>query len=319
MNVASTVRRGIERWTAPTVPAHLARNWRAPDTEGLVVLESAFEATGYRTDGTETGAADHVSGRLELARRDIVPWLDDAVRLSGATVLEIGCGTGSTTVALAEQGAAVVGLDLLPERVEIARARCAAHGVRAQVDVANAADLPGRYAGREIDLVVLSAVLEHMTLDERLAAMAASWRMLRPGAHWCVLDTPNRLWVHDRHTAHLPFFHWLPDELAVRYADRSRRPEVAALAATPVPDAVADLARQGRGVSYHEFELAMAPLDELEVVSTLPTYRDRRSAARRLLRTLAPERRVERLLRSAGPPAPGAFFQESLNLVLRRS
>ena len=44
----------------------------------------------------------HVRERLESDRRLVVPWLDDAKPLHGQQILEIGCGTGSSTIALAE-------------------------------------------------------------------------------------------------------------------------------------------------------------------------------------------------------------------------
>jgi 2-polyprenyl-3-methyl-5-hydroxy-6-metoxy-1,4-benzoquinol methylase len=302
----------------PAVPPHLEQRWLPVDDSQRDQLVALLEEEGYAVDGSTSGLADHVEGRLDAIRRDVVPWLDDSVGLEGATVLEIGCGTGSSTVAIAEQGARVVGIDLRPDRVEIARARCAAHGLDADLQVANAVDLPTMYADLDADLVVFSAVLEHMTLDERLETMAGSWRMLRPGASWCVMDTPNRLWVYDGHTAHLPFFHWLPDDLAVRYAARSARAEVAALGPEPTPEAVEQLARQGRGVSYHEFDISVGPVGDLEVVSTLTGYRDRRSRARRTLRRMRPDRRVERVLRGVGPPLHPGFYEQGLNLVLRK-
>ena len=62
-----------------------------------------------------------------------------------------------------------------------------------------------------------------MVHEERLQAIADTWTMLRPGDLWCVIETPNRLWHTDTHTALLPFYHWLPDDLAFKYARFSQR------------------------------------------------------------------------------------------------
>ncbi len=264
------------------------------------------------------GLADDTEGRLQVFRENVVPWLDAVLPLDGAEILEIGCGRGSSTVALAEQGARVTGIDILPERIEVARTRCEVYGTAAEFHVVDAVGVDDLFGDRDFDLVIFFAALEHMTLDERLAAMAAAWRMLRPGRCWCVIDTPNRLWVYDGHTAHLPFFHWLPDELALRYIRNSPRPELAEFGADPGGRSVVELARHGRGVSYHEFELAMAHPGELDVVDTLSSYRSRTSPAWRLLRQANPARRVERLLRRTGPAMHPGFFEESLDLVIRK-
>src|SRR5947207_646218 len=67
------------------------------------------------------------------------------------------------------------------------------------------------------------ASLEHLTLEERLQAMKRTWQMLSPGGLWCAIEIPNRLWYYDSHTSQLPFFMWLPDELAFAYSRFSPR------------------------------------------------------------------------------------------------
>jgi magnesium-protoporphyrin O-methyltransferase len=44
--------------------------------------------------------------------------------LSGMRILDAGCGTGAKSVALAERGAEVVAIDISPELIKIAQARC---------------------------------------------------------------------------------------------------------------------------------------------------------------------------------------------------
>lgn len=46
------------------------------------------------------------------------------VDLTGLRVLDAGCGTGAKAVALAERGAQVVAIDISPELIKIAKARC---------------------------------------------------------------------------------------------------------------------------------------------------------------------------------------------------
>lgn len=59
-------------------------------------------------------------GRAEM-RRTLAGWLPDD--LKGARVLDAGCGTGALSVELAARGAHVVGIDLSPKLVALARER----------------------------------------------------------------------------------------------------------------------------------------------------------------------------------------------------
>ena len=49
--------------------------------------------------------------------------------------------------------------------------------------------------------------------------------VVKPDGAIVVCETPNRLIYFDHHTAQMPFFHLLPDELALDYYPRSRRPD----------------------------------------------------------------------------------------------
>jgi SAM-dependent methyltransferase len=56
--------------------------------------------------------------------------------------LELGCGTGTNSVWLAEQGFEVTGIDLAPLAVEQAKKRASAAGVKAHFAVADVLNLP---------------------------------------------------------------------------------------------------------------------------------------------------------------------------------
>ena len=80
---------------------------------------------------------------------------------------------------------------------------------------ANVSEIRQVFGGRRFDLVIFLASLEHMTLEERIEVIGSTWEMLLPQGLWCLVETPNRLWYFDQHTSRLPFFHWLPDDLAL--------------------------------------------------------------------------------------------------------
>lgn len=150
----------------------------------------------------------HLHLRLANDRRFVIPWLNATRNLKAMRILEIGCGTGSSTVALAEQGAQVVAIDIDAPALEVARERCRAHGVVADIREANAEKL---IEFQPVDAVLYFATLEHMNHLERMRSLADAWSILPVGGLLAIIETPNRLWFIDQHTSRLPFYNWLPD------------------------------------------------------------------------------------------------------------
>ncbi|KRF16759.1 SAM-dependent methyltransferase [Nocardioides sp. Soil797] len=66
--------------------------------------------------------------------------LDDVLPAEPVRVLDVGCGTGSLSVLLAEAGHHVHGIDFAPEMVARARAKASDAGVSATFDIGDAAD-----------------------------------------------------------------------------------------------------------------------------------------------------------------------------------
>ena len=100
-------------------------------------------------------------------------------------VLEIGCGTGEVTAALAARAESVLGLDLSPEMVAAARERCAG---AANVDLVLADALTHPLPREHFDLVVSIATLHHLPLAPMLARARDA---LRPGGLLWILDLPR--------------------------------------------------------------------------------------------------------------------------------
>jgi SAM-dependent methyltransferase len=248
----------------------------------------------------------------------IIPWLDRTRRLPGVRVCEIGCGTGISALALAEQGAIVTGLDLSPESVRTARDRLARHRLDATFVVANGADIRGALEPEAFDWIIYWATLEHMTLDERLKSLAAAWDHLDSGGLLTVVETPNRLWFFDSHTSRLPFFMWLPDELAYRTSSDSERIGFGDVYTDTELTHLADFLRRGRGVSYHEFDVALGKRSHDCVVSCLQLERRRRSPLRRLGWRLSRAGRYESILASVAPTLPRCYLQPMLYVTLQK-
>ena len=311
---------------AAPIPAHLERNFRSldPAAEAQLresLLEHYFAASPPGYLDTEIGRKDleaHQFHRLSRNRRVIVPWLDHARSLAGARILEIGCGTGASTVALAEQGAEVIGVDIDEAALATARDRARIHAQRATFVSCNATSVAERFAGERFDFIIFFAALEHMTHEERLGSMASTWALLPKGGLWVVIETPNRLWYFDAHTALLPFFHWLPEDLAFKYTRFSPRTNFREIYREDGPERRQHFLRRGRGVSFHEFELAIGPAAELEVVSSLHQFGQRRRLLPSLRRVGAAQS-YRALLARVGPAGVHeGFYQEDLDLILRK-
>ncbi len=311
---------------AAAIPAHLERNFRPLDPAAQAQLRRSLiehyfadSPPGYLD--TEIGRKDleaHQFHRLARNRRVIVPWLDQAFPLKGARILEIGCGTGASTVALAEQGAEVIGVDIDEPAMAAARDRARLHGERATFVSCNATEVAERFAGERFDLIIYFAALEHMTHEERLESMAGTWAMLPSGGLWVVIETPNRLWYFDGHTALLPFFHWLPEDLAFKYARFSQRTNFREIYREDGQERRQHFLRRGRGVSFHEFELAIGPAAQLEVASSLHHFEKRRRLLPSLRRASTAQSYRQLLARLGPPGVHEGFYQEDLDLILRK-
>jgi S-adenosylmethionine-dependent methyltransferase len=296
----------------------LHRNYFPRQIWGEVAIST--EAWVATAEGRED-LQDHLDRRLNSFRNKLIPWLDAARPLLGARILEIGCGTGASTVALAEQGATVTAIDIDEPSLRVAEERCAAHNVQCELVHANGAGARKFLEREPYDFVIFFACLEHMTHVERLEAMHDTWHALPRGALWCVIETPNRLWPFDDHTSRLPFFNWLPDELAFAYSRFSPREPLRSSYRTLSADSMESFLRHGRGVSFHEFDMAIADSATLDVVSSLPLWSKQRGllGLRELARRYKRKSRLERTLAAFRPDIHLGFFQPFLDLIIRKS
>jgi 2-polyprenyl-3-methyl-5-hydroxy-6-metoxy-1,4-benzoquinol methylase len=304
----------------------LRRKFTQPTAEGVdqlrtflraVYIPSWYEGIDLeRFQDSEEGRATlhmHLSQRLQLHRYQFVPWINSVLPLNGARILEIGCGTGSASVSLAEQGAKVTALDLHAEALQATDLRARIHRLDITCVQGNAQQLDTLFDAGQFDMIVFFAVLEHMTLGERQISLQQAWALLKKGQFLCVADTPNRLWFYDSHTAHMPFFHWLPDELAFAYSKNSPRFPFNTQFREPSGEAMLTLIRAGRGVSYHELDLALG--FSPKIISDQTAFLAARNPAKFLKRILARDASRERLLNSYAPERHRAFFRDSLNLI----
>jgi 2-polyprenyl-6-hydroxyphenyl methylase/3-demethylubiquinone-9 3-methyltransferase len=108
--------------------------------------------------------------------------------LAGRAVLDVGCGGGLLSEAMARRGARVTGLDLAPEVIEVARAHARDSGVEVSY-LRESAEDHARSRPAHYDAVVCMEMLEHV--PDPQAVVSALAALVRPGGP-VFLSTINR-------------------------------------------------------------------------------------------------------------------------------
>ncbi len=214
--------------------------------------------------------------RRRRASEVLIPWIEQTVPLAGKTVLEYGCGNAAVSCAFAERAGRVIGVDIDPGWIEFGNEELRKRDLdNVELELHPLDRIVDAVAARrdQVDVFLLYAVLEHLTVAERLRVLALAKEVVKPDGAIVVCETPNRLIYFDHHTARMPFFHLLPDELALDYYGRSEREDFKAAIDAALEhgrDAGLEaIVRWGRGVSFHEFELVFgADLDRHVIASS---------------------------------------------------
>jgi SAM-dependent methyltransferase len=139
--------------------------------------------------------------QLLRARHNYAPWMEAVLgydETAGLDVLDVGCGQGIDLARYAMAEARVVGVDLTPRHVELARAHLDALSLPGRVLVSDAESLP--FADRSFDRVSSNGVLHHTPGIER--ALGEIRRVLRPSGE-------ARIIVYNRNSFH----YWLTQVL----------------------------------------------------------------------------------------------------------
>jgi 2-polyprenyl-6-hydroxyphenyl methylase/3-demethylubiquinone-9 3-methyltransferase len=155
-------------------------------------------------------ASDHPIALLRAENAVRIPWILGEIG-ENKTVLDIGCGAGILTNALAEKGHTVSGIDLSESSLKVAEARDATKKV--DYRAANAYSLP--YPNQTFDVVCAMDVLEHV--EEPALLISEASRVLKPGGlfffhtfnrnflsylliikgvEWCVPNAPKNMHVY---------------------------------------------------------------------------------------------------------------------------
>ena len=138
------------------------------------LLESSPERYDFGIRLLSLGHIDRVHRRTtELAR--------------GSHVLDLGCGTGSLTIRLARRGYSVVGVDLSPDMLTLAK-RKATPGTAVRFVEAGAVEMFDHFPAGSFDTIVSSLMFSELSDAEQRVALRQCHLLLRPGGCLILAD-----------------------------------------------------------------------------------------------------------------------------------
>ena len=108
----------------------------------------------------------------------------------GGVVLELGCGTGRLLLPLAEEGAAVLGVELSPAMLSRARRRLAGTSLADRVQLVRADMRRPACRGASLAILALNTFSHFGDRQDQLQVLEAARTCLLPGGR-LVLDLPN--------------------------------------------------------------------------------------------------------------------------------
>lgn len=91
-------------------------------------------------------------------------------------VLDLGCGSGESVIPLLRRGARVIGIDISPELIEIAKKRLEIHGLQGDMRVGSAYET--QLPAASVDVVFCMSLIHHLDIKRMRDEML---RILRPG------------------------------------------------------------------------------------------------------------------------------------------
>lgn len=131
--------------------------------------------------------------RIEYLMSALAPNPADPARpFTGLRVLDVGCGGGLLAEAMAQRGAEVTGVDVVPRNIEIARRHAASSGLAVRYEVISVEELALQQP-QCFDLVLNMEVVEHVA--DLPVFMAACCALVRPGGRQVVATINRNAWA----------------------------------------------------------------------------------------------------------------------------
>lgn len=146
------------------------------------------------TRGIPSAERRRFFAKLERERYEWEPYIAafaNFERGEGKRVLEIGVGAGTDFVQWVRHGAIATGIDLTEQGISLTRERLGLEGLQAQLQVADAEELP--FSDDSFDIVYSYGVLHHSPDTQR--AIEEVRRVLKPGGTAIIMVYHLRSWT----------------------------------------------------------------------------------------------------------------------------
>ena len=296
------------------VPRKIKNNFKKLTKQYMTQIEEILLENYFNNakEITKDDLEDHIKNRIFVSRIKVIPWIMKNLELNNKKVLEVGCGTGSSSITMAEQGAEVTGIDVDIQSIKVARLR--ANLLDLKIEFLKFSGTQINKLNQRYDVVIYYATLEHMTVEERIESLKQAYSILSEDGYLIVVEAPNRLWIEDTHTSELPFFQWLPDNLAYLYTKFSEKQSFNSKYLDTEYLKLDEFYRRGRGVSYHEFDLAFNKSEDLIIISSL----NRLVYSKNLVNTFV-YKKLFKLYLKKFTDKNKAFFNEYLDIIFQKS
>ncbi len=115
-------------------------------------------------------------------------WIDSLCPLARSKVVDVGCGGGILSEAMAAKGAEVLGIDLARRSLGVAELHALESGAKVRYEAIAAEDLARREPA-SFDVVTCMEMLEHV--PDPASTIQACAQLVRPGG-WVFFSTINR-------------------------------------------------------------------------------------------------------------------------------
>lgn len=110
--------------------------------------------------------------------------LVETKKLPAGRAIDLGCGTGTNVIYLAQHGWEAVGIDFIGKAIATARRKAEAAGVKAQLFQADVTQLD--FLQPPFDLALDMGCFHSLASSRRLAYIAELRRLLRPGGFFLI-------------------------------------------------------------------------------------------------------------------------------------
>ncbi|HEX4587076.1 MAG TPA: class I SAM-dependent methyltransferase [Mycobacterium sp.] len=127
---------------------------------------------------------------LATSLQELIEGRNGSPALTPGTALDLGCGTGDSSIYLAEHGWKVTGVDFIAKPLGKARAKAAAKKVAVDFAQADVTRLSSEGVGKDLDLIIDNGCLHGMSDEDRDAYVREVTAVTAPNARLLIVAFP---------------------------------------------------------------------------------------------------------------------------------